>query len=271
MNYRAIFAIARKDIKVVVQNKNLTTIIVVLILIVFGLLPWLMALGLNLLGAVGVSVDSINTMFARVAPALLYELAGYNANQTAIVFILVYMLEPIFMLIPLMASLTIASDSFAGEKERKTLEALLYTPTTDRELFFAKVMSGWLAAVAISLFSFIFYSVMVNAASWSYMQAIFFPNATWLVLALWVSTGLPGLAIGLMVLISSRAQGFQDASQLGSLAMVPIILLIMAQWSGILFFDLGLLLLIGAVIWVFAALLVWLGSRSFHRDRIFTA
>jgi ABC-type Na+ efflux pump permease subunit len=41
-----------------------------------------------------------------------------------------------------MVSSVLAADSFAGEKERKTLEALLYTPTTDRELFTAKLLEA---------------------------------------------------------------------------------------------------------------------------------
>ena len=270
MNSRAIFAIARKDLKVVLQNKGVIIPIIVIMVIVFGIIPWMIGLGIQLLDKVGVSVDAINSMLTRVAPALLRDLSGYNDNQTAIMFILMYMMEPLFMLFPLMVPLVFAADSFAGEKERKTLEALLYTPTTDQELFIAKVLAGWLTSIVIAWLSFVLYTVMVNAAAWPHMHAIFFPNATWLVIVFWVIPGLPGVALGLMVLISSRAQGSQDANQLGSLVMIPIILLIMAQWSGLLFFDLELFILIGSVIWLMAALLIWLGSRSFHRDRILT-
>lgn len=270
MNYRAIFAIARKDLKVVLQNKGIVIPLLVLMLVIFCCFPWLVSLGIQLMDKVGVSVEAINDMLVRVAPALLDDLAGYNDNQTAIIFVLMYMMAPLFMLFPLMVSLVFAADSFAGEKERKTLEALLYTPTTDQELFIAKVLSGWLTSVAAAWLSFILYAVMVNASAWSQIQTIFFPNITWLVIIFWVIPGLPGVALGLMVLISSRAQGSQDANQLGSLVMIPMILLIMAQWSGLLFFDLELFILIGGVIWLLAALLIWLGSRSFHRDRILT-
>ena len=102
------------------------------------------------------------------------------------VYVLKYMLAPMFLMLPLMVALTIAADSFAGEKERKTLEALLYTPTTNRELFVAKLLSGWLAAIAVAWVGFVLYSVMANAAAWPQMQRIFFPNAMWVVLILWV-------------------------------------------------------------------------------------
>ncbi len=93
-----------------------------------------------------------------------------------IVFALVYMLAPMFLIMPLMVSSILAADSFAGEKERKTLEALLYTPTTDRELFTAKLLGAWLTAVIVALLSFVVYAVMVNAAGWHSIGHLFFPT-----------------------------------------------------------------------------------------------
>ena len=44
MNWRAIFAIVRKDLKVVLQNKGVIIPIIVVPLVLFGLLPWLSTL-----------------------------------------------------------------------------------------------------------------------------------------------------------------------------------------------------------------------------------
>ncbi len=62
-------------------------------------------------------------------------LQGLDAAQIMIVTVLGYMFAPMFLIVPLMFSTTIAAESFAGEKERKTLEALLYQPISDKELF----------------------------------------------------------------------------------------------------------------------------------------
>ena len=70
--------------------------------------------------------------------------------KALIVLILVYFFAPFYLILPLMVASVIAADSFAGEKERKTLEALLYTPTTDGELFLAKMLSAWTPAVAVA-------------------------------------------------------------------------------------------------------------------------
>jgi len=274
MNMRAIFAIVRKDLKVVSQNKGVMLPIILIPLIFFVVLPWGVTLVPSVVNVAGVSADDINNvqeMIGQMSAGLQQELSGYEPNQMIVVYFLVYMLAPLFVIIPLMVSAVIAADSFAGEKERKTMEALLYTPTTDRELFIAKLLSGWLAALAVALVGFVLYVVMANAAGWSQLHRIFFPNTMWLVLIFWVVPALPGLGLGVMVLASSRAQGFQDANQIGGLVVLPILLLVFGQIAGVMYFSVTLVFLLGLVIWALDGLLIWLGSRSFHRGRLIGA
>jgi len=103
------------------------------------------------------------------------------------------------------------------------------------------------------------------------MHRIFFPNTMWLVLIIWVLPALPGLGLGVIVLVSARAQGFQDASQLGSMVVLPVVLLVFGQVSGVMVFSVGLVLLMGLVIWLLDGLLIYLGSHSFHRNRLLAA
>ncbi|MGB8252035.1 MAG: ABC transporter permease subunit [Anaerolineaceae bacterium] len=271
MNTRAIAAIIRKDLKVVSQNKGVMLPIIIAPLILFGVLPWLIILAPSLVNVAGISAGDLNeiqTLINRMPAGFQQELAGYESNQVIVVFFLVYMLAPFFMIVPLMVSSIIAADSFAGEKERKTMEALLYTPTTDRELFVAKLLSGWLAAIAVALVGFVLYVVTANTAGWSQMGRIFFPNTMWLVLIFWVVPALPGLGLGVMVLVSARAQGFQDAYQMGSLVVLPVMLLVFGQVLGLMYFSVSLVFLLGLVIWLLDGLLIWLGSRSFRRNRL---
>ena len=274
MNWRAIFAIIRKDLKVVSQNKGVMLPIIIAPLVLFVILPWLVTLAPSLVNIGGISandLDKVQGLINRMPAGFQQEIAGYESNQIFVVFFLVYMLAPFFLIIPLMVSSIIAADSFAGEKERKTMEALLYTPTTDRELFVAKLLSGWLAAIVVALVGFVLYVVTANAAGWSQMHRIFFPNTTWLVMIFWVVPALPGLGLGVMVLVSARAQGFQDAYQMGSLVVLPVMLLVFGQISGVMYFSVTLVLLLGLVIWLLDGLLIWLGSRSFQRGRLLGA
>ncbi len=274
MNARTISAIVRKDLKVVSQNKGVMLPIILLPLILFVIFPWVVTLMPFLGDIFSITADDLNKfqgLINRMGPGVQQELAGFDQYQVIVVYILVYVMAPFFMIIPLMVSSVIAADSFAGEKERKTMEALLYTPTTDRELFVAKLLSGWLAALAVALVGFALYVIMANAAGWSQIGRIFFPNTMWLVLIAWVVPALPGLGLGVMVLVSSRAQGFQDANQIGGVIVLPVVFLAIGQVTGAMSLSVTLLFLLGLVIWLLDGLLIWLGSRSFKRGRLLGA
>jgi ABC-2 type transport system permease protein len=268
MNWRAVFAIVRKDLKAVLQNKSVFLPIVIIPLLFFVALPWMAAFAPRLVNIAGVSFNELNQLIARMPPGFQDSLAGFNLDQKVIVFFLVYMLAPMFLIIPLMVASVIAADSVAGERERKTLEALLYSPTTDRELFLGKLLSAWLPAIGVALIGFLLYAIMANAAGWSIMRQIFFPNLMWLVLVFWVVPAVAGLGLGVMVLVSVRAQGFQDAYQLGSVVVVPVLLLVFGQVSGIMYFSIPVVLFLGLGVWLLNGILLWLGTRVFQRGRL---
>ena len=270
MNTRAILAIARKDLKVAMQNKGVVLPMIILPLILFIAFPWMMAYVPSLADSTGTSISNMGEILERMPSGLLNELSGYTRDQQMIVFSLVYMLAPMFLIMPLMVSSVFAADSFAGEKERKTLEALLYTPTSDRELFTAKLLGAWVTAVTVALLSFVIYAVMVNAAAWHSIGHIFFPNWMWIALVFWVTPAVAGLGLVVMVFVSVRAQGFQDAYQTGGLVVLPVVALMIGQISGVMYFSLGLVLFVGLVIWLIDAILLWFASKSFRRSELMT-
>jgi ABC-2 type transport system permease protein len=268
MSWRAIFAIVRKDLKVVLQNKGVVIPIIVVPLILFGVLPWISVLAPSMVNVGGSDLEELTAMIANMPAGLQNELAPYSMEQQTIVFFLVYMLAPMFLIIPLMVASVIAADSFAGERERRTLEALLYTPTTDRELFIGKLLSAWVPAIVVSLAGFLLYAVMANVAAWQSMGTIFFPNLMWVVMILWVAPAAAGLGLSSMVLVSVRAQGFQDAYQTGGMIVLPILLLVFGQISGVMYFSVWMVLLLGLVLWAIDIALIWFGSQTFRRGRL---
>jgi ABC-type Na+ efflux pump permease subunit len=267
MNGSAILAIIRRDWMIASKNKVVILSTIVLTIVFFVVFPWLTAL----IPLFGDSIEELGKVLQYIPASLQREFSGLSITQAVTVYILKYMLAPFFLMLPLMVASTIAADSLAGEKERKTLEALLYTPTTDRELFIAKTLSGWLAALVIALAGFVLYIVMANAAAWSQMQRIFFPDGMWVALILWVVPAIAGLGVAVMVLASARAQSFQDANQAGGIVVLPLVALFYAQIAGVIYFNVLVVLLIGAVIWLLTGLLIWLGSRGFKRNRMMTA
>ena len=130
------------------------------------------------------------------------------------------------------------------------------------------MLGAWLPAVAVAWLGFALYAVVVNLAGWPTMGRVFFPNAMWLVLAIWVAPAVAGLGLASMVLVSVRAQGFQDAYQLGTLAILPIVILMIAQATGVIYFSVTLVLLLGLVLWIIDAVLIVFGNRTFRRSEL---
>ena len=263
MNWRAIFAIVRKDLKLVLQNKGVIIPIIAVPVIIFGALPWISAFVPSTVSLGNNSLDRLTALIAQMPAGLRNQLAPYSMEQQSIFFFLVYLLAPLFLIVPLMVA-----NSIAGERERRTLEALLYSPTTDRELFIAKLLSSWLAAIVVAFSGFFLYAIMANLAAWPTIGKIFLPNWMWVVLVVWVAPAAAGLGLSTMVLISGRARGFQDAYQMGGAIVLPVLLLMFGQLTGAMYFSVGIVILIGVVLWLIDIVLIGYGSHSFKRGRL---
>jgi len=269
MNRRAILAIVQRDLTVVSRSKGVMIPLVIVPLFLMVLLP--AALGYFLPASTrtpGANMNELEQFLAQMPPTLQAQFAAYTAEQQVIVYMLLYLFAPLFLVIPLMTSTVIAADSFAGEKERKTLEALIYTPTSDTELFVGKLLSGWAPAMAVSLVGFVLYGLSANLSAWPTMQRIFFPNATWLVLVFWVTPAAAALGMGAAVFVSSRVSTFQEAYQLSSIVVIPIVALMLVQALGVIYLSVALTFALGVVIWLVAAVLLWWSVRTFRRSEI---
>lgn len=268
MNWRAIMAIVRKDIKVVSQSKGVTIPLIIVPLLLFVGLPAMVGLIPLFENSTAELTSELEPLLSGMPAALRTEFSGLSQIQVVVVLALVYMMAPLYLIIPLMVANVIAADSFTGEKERKTLEALLYTPTTDMELFVAKLLTAWLPALAVSLLGFVVYGLVANLAAWPVMGRIFFPNWTWIILVFWVAPAAAGLGLASMVLVSSRVNSFQEAYQIGSIVVLPVLLLVIGQATGVMYLSPWLVAVLGLLFWAVDVGLLWLGTRTFQRGEL---
>ena len=109
-----------------------------------------------------------------------------------------------FLIMPLMFASTIAAESFAGERERKTIEALLYTPASDADLFVGKLIAAAVPSIGITWASFLVYTLILNLIPYAAFQRFWFPLPTWWPLIFWITPALAILSIAVTVLISAR-------------------------------------------------------------------
>jgi ABC-type Na+ efflux pump permease subunit len=270
MNWRAIRAIVRKDLTVVTRSRGVLLPLIIVPIVMLIVLPGLTVFAPSLVNVPGMDLDELDQFLDRMPSGLKGELAGYDEAQQMVVLALVYLLAPFYLMVPLMVASVIAADSFAGEKERKTLEALIYTPTSDLELFIGKLLAAWVPAVGVALGGFVLYSLVANLAAWPVVGRALFPNPMWAVLVLWVAPAVSGMGLGATVLVSARATTFQEASQLGGVVVIPVILLVVGQAAGVMYFNLGLVFLLGLILWGVDGLLIWLGARGFERETVLT-
>ena len=261
-------AIATKDLLEVRQNKAAWMPMVIVPLLFVLLIP----LGLILVPQLFdipldefLSDPDLEVFLANMPPTLAKTMEGLDAVQSAIVMGLGYMFAPMFLIFPLMFSTVIASESFAGERERKTMEALLYTPATDWELFMGKVLAAFIPAMLLTWGSFLGYAVVVNAASYPLFGRIWFPLANWGPLMFWISPALALLGISATVLISIRNQTFMGAYQMSGSLVVVVLGLMVGQIAGVLYLSVGIGLLVGLVLWFVAVGLTTAAVRSFNR------
>ena len=265
---RIIKAIAKKDLLEVRQNTSAWLPMVIVPLIFVFVLPLATILLPSALGGSLTSDPDMQAFFANMPPILSQTLVGLNDAQSMLVLMLGYFFAPMFLIFPLMFSTVIAAESFAGERERKTMEALLYTPTSDTELFLGKVAAGLVPSLLITLISFILYILVLNIAAWPIFERIWFPLPSWYPLIFWISPALALIGVSATVLISARAQTFMGAYQTSASLVVLVLALVMGQATGVLYLGVATALLLGVVLWVAAAVLTYLAIKGFNRSRL---
>jgi len=125
-----------------------------------------------------------------------------------------------YALIPVMLVVTWVADSFAGERERGTLETLLATCLSDRSILFGKIAAVAGYAWVMALAAFLSGTVAVNIAHWRGQLVLYKPSIALGIVGLSFLTATLGANAG--VLVSLRAPTVRQAQQTLGLAVFII-------------------------------------------------
>lgn len=265
MNRTPVTAIVRRDLTVVARSRAVSLPILLLPIVFFVLMPALLTIGAR---AIGNDMDEFQELVALMPAALRNDLAGLDPQAQVIVWGLEYLFATFFLIVPLMTSAVIAADSFAGEKERKTLEALVYTPTSDLELYVGKLLAPWLAAIAVSTVGYVVFVIVATAFGAAIVGRPIALTPRWILFVLVLAPGAAAIALGALVQVSARVRGFTEAYQLGGIVVLPLVLLLLGQLTGVLYLDLAAVAIVAGGVWVAAAGMLTVGYRSFRRERL---
>jgi ABC-type Na+ efflux pump permease subunit len=161
----------------------------------------------------------------------------------------------------------IAADSFAGEKERKTSEALLSTPVTTSELLIGKMAASFIPAVVLTLMVFAIYGSMINYFAFRSSGAYVLPTTSWILMIL-ISPFLSLAAIGIVVLVSAHVRGIKEAQQISSLLILPVLVLPFVSIFGVVNLTPVFFLEVMAFLVIVDIAIVHFGIKSFRKESI---
>lgn len=125
---------------------------------------------------------------------------------------------------PLLLIASTISESFAGERERHTLETLLASRLPDRAILFGKLLTSILFGWGVTLFLLLVSLMVVNIMEWKGSFQIYQPTILWINIS--VSLLISGMVASLGILISLRSATVQSATQTIMLTLfMPFLLL----------------------------------------------
>lgn len=217
--------------------------------------------------------SNIEGMEAEMADPEIMALAGQmcvglNTMDCTLVYTL-NLFVLMFMILPVAIPVTIAAYSIVGEKTTRSLEPLLATPITTVELLGAKIVAAVVPAILATWLAFGLFMIGARLLTSPAVFSEFF-SAHWLLAIFVVSPLLAVLATCVAVIVSSRASDPRVAEQLSAVVILPLILLVVGQSVGLILIDRRLMLLLGLIVFILDAALLYLAVRLFRRETILT-
>ncbi len=251
------FAVAVKDIKEVFSSFS-----------IYGPM-----IGMPLLFAVALPFLTVYVTI-HAAPVLASELtkahvtlpgAGNVTELLFMEFFAVNILGPIFLTMPILTAAVIAADSLAGEKERKTSEALLSMPITSSELLLGKILASFIPTILLTLLVFLVYGVSTNFFAYQAFQTYILPTPAWLMM---IAT-IPFLAlapIALIVFVSGHVKGIKEAQQISTLLVLPVLIMPFISELGAI--DLSVQFFTYMIIFLIAvdSIIMYISIRTFRKE-----
>lgn len=262
MRWRGIVALIRRDLTVVLGSRAVVLPALIIPAVLLVGLPALAGLAPRVVdAAVGADLEALFRLLPPEALVTLSQDPGIRAAEVLVA----YLFSPLVLLLPVMFASVIAADAIAGEKERRTLERLLLTPLSDRELLVAKLLTAWLPASFLGIVGSVVYAVIANLAVGLQGRRLVLPTPEFATMALVVGPAFAAMALTAVLLTSVRARSTQEAFQLGGVVVLPVLLLVLSQAIGALLLSVRLLVGAAVVAVVVALGLLAIGTRLLSR------
>lgn len=163
---------------------------------------------------------------------------------------------------PISISLVIALESFAGERERLSIEPLLATPLSDNQLYIGKMIASLVPPLgAAYLGIFVYLAGLYFRIDWS-------PNFELLVQVLFLTAAQAIVMVSGAVVISSQTTSVRAANLLASFIIIPVAMLIVIESMVMFWGKYNVLWLIVVALMMVAIVLGRMGMHLFNREEL---
>lgn len=261
---RKILVLIRKEWAEVFRNR-LVVFSVIFMPLIFSAIP--LALLFSMRGSADVS--AVEAEFGMALEQLL-PLCGPLQGAECTQFLLLQQFMILFLLMPAIIPITIASYSIVGEKTTRTLEPLLATPITTAQLLAGKALAAAVPGLLASLACFAIFATGTALLAASPAVALHLLSPLWLLGIFVVGPLLSLTGVSLAVMISSRVNDPRAAEQLAALIILPVMALFLGQIFGAVVLNQNLMLLIAAGLIVVDIALLYFATQLFQRETILT-
>jgi len=249
-------AIIKKDLRSMVFNKRLFPVLIIVPLVFTIVLPTIFIISIHF------TTDEMSE-FQSLLDMMPVSKQLDTTSRTLIALILNYIMPIFFTMIPIMAASVMAASSFVGEKEKRTLETLLYCPLPLSKIFQSKVWASFFLSMLVSFASFLVMLIVIEIGTFLTTGSILLPDISWIVVMLVVSPAVSLVTITLIVGGSAKAQTVEESQQRSVFLIIPLMLLIVGQFTGIILINAWYLLGAGAVLAVLAVIFMKSSMRKF--------
>lgn len=260
MNARQL-AVIKKDIRGVTLNKQVFAVLLIVPLALTIVLPSIFVL-------VTAFAPDAASDFQKILDMLPADNGARSQQQRIFGLILNNTMPVFFLMIPIMASSVMAASSFVGEKEKHTLETLLYSPLSLKQMFQAKILAGFSVGMMVSYISFAAMMLVLELEVFLLTGEAILPSSSWLAIMLLIAPAISIIAIAVTVRSSAKAQTIEEAQQRAVFLVFPILALLIGQFTGILLISAGLLWGVGAVLAALDVLIMRGAAGSFTYEKL---
>jgi ABC-2 type transport system permease protein len=271
MNRRVVTAIARKDMRAIMSDSRVW-LGMLLLPVLFGVI--LPAVVMILARTVDISSPDITDLVNRLTQAssggMAVRLDSLETVNAKLVYLFLnYLLAPVFLLIPVINAMMIATNSFVGEKERRTLETLLFAPVDIPSLFAGKVLASFIPSYAAALGGFVSCGILAHLIAAPLIGGWVFPSWNWIWLVFWLAPQITFTVILVSAFVSARVRTFQQAQSIAGMVVLPVILAAVGQAAGLVILSPAALGAGGTALLGLNVLLLFRFSKMNQRHRLF--